>query len=192
MSTPYCTAIKTDTPQSSSPTRALRNTSHARNFVSTHSTTSLNKESFIWEHLVSQCTANFMIYKLAWSGRSVSSYIHPWLQHLLHVNRLQNNSGRNGTAVQHSGHAGSRSRVHAAAFISNAVAFISNITQHTLPKAHLFNFRLQLRVKYKHINSKIVCNFSKNPNIGTYLLLNAERAYKTRKMKEELISFYEH
>lgn len=86
--------------------------------------------------------------------------------------------------MQHSGHAGSRSKVH-------AVAFISNIIQHMLPKAHLFIFHLQLHVKYEHINSKIGRNFSKNPNTGTYLLLNADRAYKPRRIKGESIFLYE-
>lgn len=70
---PYSAAIKTDIPRSSSSTCILTNASYLPKFVSTHSTTSLNKESLTGEQLVSPCTANFIIYKLAWSVRSLSS-----------------------------------------------------------------------------------------------------------------------
>lgn len=70
---PYSAAIKTDIPRSSSSTCISRNASYLPKFVSTHSTTSLNKESLTGEKLVSPCTANFIIYKLAWSVRSLSS-----------------------------------------------------------------------------------------------------------------------
>lgn len=136
MAAPYHTAIKTDIPHSSSSTCFLRNTSHLPNFVSTHSTTPINKECFIEEHLVSLCTANFISYNLAWSVRSLLSQIHPWLQHLLDVNRLQNNSGRNGTAVWHSGHAGSKSNVPSgSSYFQYYSTHVAQSTAFNLPSA---------------------------------------------------------
>lgn len=44
---------------------------------------------------------------------------------------------------------------------SHTVVFISSITQHTLPKAQLLIFHLQLHVKYEHINSERACNFQR-------------------------------